>query len=1320
MRIGLRFRFDCKKDNAVPDISASEIPKPLDWQEFQRACVILFRCVLGDPTVLQFGSEGQTQHGIDLLGYRNADTSRPVGIQCRCQEKQLTEKKIRADIEEARAIEPALTEFIFATTTKRDKNLTLLAAKLTAELKASGWNCRVTFMPWPDLQHEISQHQAALGAFWPTFAQGSMPVIDAVKSTEESLSAKMDEQTAIILRRMDATIARASSAPSDEYDTDLAPEAKQESSALHARISEIRKLIGKGKTKTALESFAELEQTELPPYARHRVLANIGAVHFNAGRNKEALDYFRRALELRPDDPKAIVNLAYAELIEGNLEDARKRASAVLEGHPDHAGAASLLIQSTPRDDGGNDPLSLVPKATHEAPEVLTASIVYLRARNEPSWIELAKSAGEKHPNDRNLSRFAAEAIIEPALADRDVLFGKHVDPAVIEEVRHAAGTLRDLWSREMQMEDIRSEEAVPLANNAAAGLRFVGDDAGAARILDETLEKVEREPGLVRARALLHLHADENERAAELLRTVEDPEGNLFLSQVLSSKDPARAREVLNRLNVNELPEAMRSIVPEVRGEIAIAEKDKPAIQQALKDLTEQAAPFETMAILQGRAIEAGLVEPPPVEDNEEVGEKISPVVAAILGELPQHEKDLSFPARVQLAQFLERHSADEVASDLLHGRIDLDRDSTSLRTYLAASIGAQLFARARDVLEALPPAILELPAYTRMAATYHWNIGDAKAAEPFIARLASAMPQRLDVILWHVDALIRIHKEHQVVEILKQPVESIADGSLTDRRRLVSALSTFGQLGRARALGYKLLSLHRDEPGAWMAFMGTMLAGDNPEQDPILDPVIGPDHAFSLRLQTGEQRRYVIESDADVMRVNPDAVARDHEIARLAQGLKPGDTFTWPADGSKVTIIDAKHKWLDAFHTAIGRFNERFPEAKGFRQVKLGTPEKFDISEIEKMLRDRSAYIDEQMAKYERGNISLSMLAHLCGLDPVDAVIGLADQGKTQRVAINTREERDETLKIIRDHKAAGCIIDAATYHSIRRLGIEEAVKGVCGPIGISQATADIYHARVQSLDEVGGEPKASMSMRNGQMQMIEYSPEYLTNMRRVVEGDRDWLVANSEVFAANPKNDPPQAMRLMAAVPGARFFDDIFAASGSSRLLVSDDLFTRQAGTLLGINSTSLQPILMIARERGIITQKEYARAAGELIDFGQQSIGIDAAALLAARELDIDEGASGVGPRLTKAARALGGPACNPESHCSVVAEFINGLWRKNAFGTDDYAAVSHVLSAVLRWRTADYREMLGLIDELLGRNTAARQYLREWARGHFLI
>jgi hypothetical protein len=934
--------------------------------------------------------------------------------------------------------------------------------------------------------------------------------------------------------------------------------------------------------------------------------------------------------------------------------------------------------------------------------------------------MELAKSAAERHPQDRHLSRFAAEAVIEPALADRDVLFGKHVDAAVIEAVRRAANTLRDLWSREMRMEDIRSEEALPLANNAAAGLRFAGDDAGAAKILDETLDQVARDPGIIRARALLYLHTDENERAAELLRSVHDPEGTLFLSQILASKEPAKAREVLDGLKVDDLPESMRSIVPEVRGEIAIAEKDKTAVQQAIDALAEQGAPFETISILRGRAIEAGLVKPQPVDVDDEVDEPVSPAAASIVHELPQHEQYLTFPARVQLAQFLERHGADEVASNLLHGRIDLDRDSTSLRIYLAASIGAQLFARARNVLAALPPELLELPAYTRMAASYHWNIGDARAAEPLIARLATAMPQRLDIVLWHIDALIRTHSEQRVVELLQQPVEATANGSLADKRRLVSALASFGQLSRARAFGYKILSLNRDEPGAWMAFMGTMLTGDNPEQDPILDPVIGPDHAFVVRLETGEERRFVIESDADVMRVNPDAIKRDHDIARLVQGLKPGGTFLWPADGATATITDAKHKLLHAFHTAIGRFNDRFPEAKGFKQVKVGTPEKFDSSEIEKMLRERSTFIYEQMRKYEQGSISISMLAHLCGLDPVDAVIGLAEHGKAQRVAINTGEERDSTLKSIREHKAAGCIVDAATYHCIRRLGIWDAVSTVCGPVGITQATVDIYHARVQAVDEFRGEPTGSMALRNGQIQMIEYSPEYLANTRRVIQEDRNWLVANADVFPANPKEDPPPAMRRMAAVPGARFFDDLFAASGSSRLLVSDDLLTRQAGNIIGVKSSSLQPILMIAREREIISQKDYTRAITELIDIGQQSIAIDAATLLAARELDANEGEPRVGRCLTKAAKALGGPACNPVSHCGVAAALINGLWQKGRIGIDDYAAASHVLSAVLRGRTNDYREMLATIDDMLGRNNAARQYLRDWARGHFLI
>lgn len=1305
----------------MPDISATEIPKPLNWQDFQRSSRVLFRGILRDDSIQEFGRDGQTQHGIDLFGYRNGDTSLPVGVQCRRYKSPLSEAKMRADVDEAREIKPALTEFIFATTSDRDKNMQLAAAKLTAELKKSGWECRVTVMAWQDLQHDIALHPEALRAFSPTMAVVKEPIIAAVKASEESVTAKLDEHTSLLIQ-MNERLSRAASAPADEYEAELAelPEdARNESRILHTKINEIRKLIGKGKTKTALESFRELEETELPPYAKHRVLANIGAIHFNAGRNKEALDYFGRALQLRPDEAKAQVNLAYAELVDGNVEGARARAKVVLEEHPDHAGAASLVIQSHQHDDGGKDPFSLVPKETHDAAEVQIAAIVALRTRDDVSWMDLARKAGERYPQDRHLSRFAAEAIIDPALSDRDVVFGKHIDQAVMKEVGRAAAKLRDLWSREMELEDVRSEEALPLANNAAAALRFSGDDEGAAQILDETIAKVARDPGLIRARALLHLHADENEKGAALLESIDDPEGTLFLAQLMALKEPARAKKALGKLKVEVLRPELRVVVPEVWGEIALAENDKAGIEKALKDLADQAAPFETLAILRARAIERGLLER-PAETEDEEGDKTSPVVAHILEALPAEEPKLGFPARVQLAQFLERHDADEAASNLLHGRIDLDRDSVSLRTYLSASIGAQLFARAKDVLDALPPALLEIPAFSRMAASYHWNIGDARKAQPFIARLSQASPQRLDLLLWHIDALIRTNAEKRVREILEAPVETVVEGSFADKRRLVAALGSYGQLERARSFAYKLFALNRDEPGAWMSFMGMMLTGERPEKDPILDPKIGPDHAIELRLESGETRRYVIESDADVRRVSQDAITIDHEVAKRVQGLMPGDKFEWPTDGSSVEIIGSKHKLLDAFHMAIGRFNDRFPSAKGFRQVKVGTPDEFDTTEIEEMLRERSDYIASEAQKYEEGRISLSMLAHLCGLDPVDAAIGLSELSRPYRVSVGSQEERVGTIRQIRDHKAAGCIVEAATYHCIRRLGIEDTIRSVCGPIAITQATADIYHARVQSLDDLGGEPKGSMTMRGGKMQVVEYGPEYLANTRRVIEGDRDWLTANAEILPAIPKADPPLAMRRLAAVQGARFFDDVFAASGSSRLLVCDDLFTRQAGNVLGVVSTSLQPVLMVARERNVISSKDYARFISDLIDMGQTSIGVDAAALLAARELDIEAGAAGVGPRLIKITKALGGPYCDPASHCSVTADFIKSVWSDEPLEADDYAVISHVLSAVLRSRTQDYQGMLGVIDQHLDDHEPARVYLRQWARGHFLI
>ncbi len=240
-------------------------------------------------------------------------------------------------------------------------------------------------------------------------------------------------------------------------------------------------------------------------------------MHFNAGRIDLALEYSGEAFALRPDGPKAQTNLAYAEVVSGDVEGGRKRVRAVLEKHPDHAPAASLIIQSYAHDTSVTDPLTLVPEASHNA------RIMFLRAHDDRQWEALAQSGATEHPDNRHLERLAAEAELEPALADIEIVLGKPAPKELYEAVRKSAETLERLWKLEMDAEEPHRHEAYPLANNAAAAFRFIGDAKRAARILDDTIEKIGRDPDLVRCRALLHLAADEDKSAASLLATIED-----------------------------------------------------------------------------------------------------------------------------------------------------------------------------------------------------------------------------------------------------------------------------------------------------------------------------------------------------------------------------------------------------------------------------------------------------------------------------------------------------------------------------------------------------------------------------------------------------------------------------------------------------------------------------------------------------------------------------------------------------------------------------------------------------------------------------
>lgn len=153
------------------DYSSVSIPRPLDWQAFERCCRVLFECLLNDPQTNLHGRSGQPQHGVDVYGRRDGDSARWVGVQCKGKEGDyqgnVTEDELEREVAKARGFSPALSEFFLVTTAPNDAKLQKRAREITAENARNGRPLPVTVWGWNDLQARIAEHPRAMQAFHP-------------------------------------------------------------------------------------------------------------------------------------------------------------------------------------------------------------------------------------------------------------------------------------------------------------------------------------------------------------------------------------------------------------------------------------------------------------------------------------------------------------------------------------------------------------------------------------------------------------------------------------------------------------------------------------------------------------------------------------------------------------------------------------------------------------------------------------------------------------------------------------------------------------------------------------------------------------------------------------------------------------------------------------------------------------------------------------------------------------------------------------------------------------------------------------------------
>lgn len=104
----------------MPTLDKMEIPRPENWQDFERIVECYAAIRWSGCNVVMCGSSGQNQRGVDIY-IRDANKDF-IGIQCK-RVTRLPFKSIEQEIEKAEGFRPVLKHFVFATTVKRSAEL---------------------------------------------------------------------------------------------------------------------------------------------------------------------------------------------------------------------------------------------------------------------------------------------------------------------------------------------------------------------------------------------------------------------------------------------------------------------------------------------------------------------------------------------------------------------------------------------------------------------------------------------------------------------------------------------------------------------------------------------------------------------------------------------------------------------------------------------------------------------------------------------------------------------------------------------------------------------------------------------------------------------------------------------------------------------------------------------------------------------------------------------------------------------------------------------------------------------------------------------
>ena len=1164
-------------------LSNRSLPKPENWQDLEFQTWLLFRAELNDPATEQNGRQGQTQHGVDVFGRRKGKNW--VGVQCKQKmDEGVSEAELRAEVTKAKSFDPKISEFILVTTARRDAAIQKVAREITDELSETEHAFKVSVWGWDQFQEHASLHP---------------DVWEKIDPTWDPFSKRGLDQVNLRLDKIDDRISSALPDTRNDLRTpDFVSRDHTQDSPFHTKVSVFVEMIENGDVdagQAKLKTLKENDWKTANGTEKYRLLIGLASAALKLGSDAEAYSLIERAYDICPEHKSAKTNLATSKLLQRQYDQAIAISQEALLARPEDEGAAAVLIQARSFDHDSELQEGITDELL-DHPAVKAALCQAARNRDDPNWTTLAIDAFHFDETDEQVRLNWAEAVLELEIRNNaQSAQGGISDFPVFADLESAAEILfQDCISK-------RSRFSFATIHNAGLMLRLVKRDDDAKRVLEMGLALRPDEHSILLQIAIIAHEARDFHQVMSLLDAKSQHSEALALRAEAMAHvlDPAKALEQLEAIDQTRWSEGNQLIMLSSEMTALLKMGDWATAFLKCNQAVERNPNSIRFKIMLAKVLR---ISGDPTRATSSL--------KAIVAGLPT---DTVMAERVEIAseyRLLENH--DGVAA-LLEQHVSTQHDSEALRLLVSALISSQKHRRALELYKTLPRELANKEWYLRARAILAINSGDSET-EALLNSYLHVEPNDLEMQISRMGLWQLSDRSSEIRRKLRSFENNIPEGTPLERMRLCHFAVQYGNKTWGVESAYQELLGHWDDPAVHLAYQGLILMYDDLEDAVPKVTTIQENCVFETRSKDGVRRARIEATSAhnfDAERHVPGS-----EFAKACFGKKVGETFTISTqfEDLEFEVLWIKSSVLDLLHRSLEEFNQRFPLNSSMQRMTIDIDGENPLADMERITKAANDRDQAVLDNYAKNALPFSLVTKALGKDPIDGWAGLPGVGIQPRVCIGSLEERNAAIHSIQSKGANGCVLDPITAALASDFHLWKTISEVCGPIHVTQSTLEVFAKREIEAKNNIDRQIGMTSWKNGHLSFIEITPEQNGVLYEEKKRQREDILPHCRIASAVPKTDLVGQNLEISEMLGSAAMDSILAADGGNLLLISEDQGLRQwGGMALEVGVSWLQPVMLLAKESGLIAIKDYTKFIVDCLNRGFTYVSMDPHAL-----------------------------------------------------------------------------------------------------------